>query len=812
VAGIRLSSFASVVPTTRGVQLRSDLGAIQIDGPQVQFFITDILPLLDGTRDKQCVAADVKTYSRRSILELLDNLEQHGFLETVPEEVCPTGNENRQTQHEFFRSWTEHPEEMSRRLTDARVLIVGLQPWGARVAGDLAAAGVGALYVWDDGVVTPDDLAVGGIWSRKHVGQSRSLALAQELRRSDSQCGATAIDAAFNENLFNSVKDMKWSLVICATVVDDLSVLQSAARFCNSARLISLSGALENIYAKVGPLVVPRQTACWNCCRLRELVNSPQSEIDEALHAALISNRPKSRRRSYLGPMSDALGALLSLESLKFLTGYVPSTLVGHLLVQNLVTLETSLHKVIRVPGCQVCGNSGDGKVFPAIDVNAVQHSSLTSTVKPNSLDVVENPHQLRQLLAGWVDERTGIIKYLTSEPPDLSNLNVAWTSTAIMARAQSVESSVRTSGFGAGLSAVEAMTKAAAEAVELYAASRCSDNELLHSSVSTLTEDFLDPRQLYLYNRAQYQQPDFPYHRFNARSRIAWTRGQWLDTGAAVWLPAFLTYFGMDLPREKDFSQVTTSGIATGTSLDDASMRAVCELLERDAFMTTWLCQVPARPLLPDSALEHGVRGIIREFEARGMKVRLYLLSAGTDIPVVLCLVLGDGKDWPGATVALGAHASAPIAARKAILEQALVGPSLRREMVARRRRIPKRLEDIASPLDHALYYIPKKRARAFDFLDSKDIRPVSLSDLEQPETISLEACVKRLNDASVRVAIKDMTPPDVATESPFRVVRAMATMLQPIHFGFNLARLASPRLKRMAKNGINRQPHPLA
>ena len=51
------------------------------------------------------------------------------------------------------------------------------------------------------------------------------------------------------------------------------------------------------------------------------------------------------------------------------------------------------------------------------------------------------------------------------------------------------------------------------------------------------------------------------------------------------------------------------------------------------------------------------------------------------------------------------------------------------------------------------------------------------------------LAACRERLDRAGVRVAIADVTAPDVA-ESPFRVARAIGTDMQPIHFGFALRR----------------------
>jgi ribosomal protein S12 methylthiotransferase accessory factor len=424
----------------------------------------------------------------------------------------------------------------------------------------------------------------------------------------------------------------------------------------------------------------------------------------------------------------------------------------------------------------------------------------------------ISSQESLRQLLVGCLDKRLGIISYLAIDPPDHSKLNVTWTTTAILNPSKFADRSTsRTSGFGAGFTLIEAMAKAAAEAMELYAASCYSTTDLLYSSRTDLGKDCLDPRELCLYQSKQYQQPLFPYPRFNTRKPIHWTRGQWIDNRKAVWLPALLTYFGVNLSSDEHFAQVTTSGLATGMNIEDAALRGLYELIERDAFMTTWLGRLPAKRLVIDELLDEVARTVIRKLDNSGLQVRCYLLKALLDIPVVLCVGAGDGKNWPGATVGLGAHQNPIVAVRKAILEEALMAPAMRRELLTRRRRIPKRANQVNNALDHALYYLPKSRARAFDFLDSGNISRVSLSDLEIPRIMSLITFVKRLKRVGVRVAIKDLTP-ELAQANSIRVVRALATKLQPIHFGFDRTRLASPRLRRCIKNGLNPDPHPLA
>ena len=51
-------------------------------------------------------------------------------------------------QIEFFRKWTDQPEDAMRKIQSARLLLVGLDK--RRAAAELAAAAVGAIHLLDD--------------------------------------------------------------------------------------------------------------------------------------------------------------------------------------------------------------------------------------------------------------------------------------------------------------------------------------------------------------------------------------------------------------------------------------------------------------------------------------------------------------------------------------------------------------------------------------------------------------------------------------------------------------------------------------
>jgi ribosomal protein S12 methylthiotransferase accessory factor len=281
------------------------------------------------------------------------------------------------------------------------------------------------------------------------------------------------------------------------------------------------------------------------------------------------------------------------------------------------------------------------------------------------------------------------------------------------------------------------------------------------------------------------------------------------VDTGEAVWVPALPTYFNYQVPANERFCQVSSNGLAAGASFEDAAIRAICELVERDAFMLTWLTRRAATPIEIDEHLPMDVREIVRQLRGMGVDPRIFLLQSDIAIPVALCIGYGDGKSWPGATVSLGCHFDPAIAVRKAVFEQAHVGPYIRRLYVDEKRKVAASPEDVKTLEDHALFYAPKERASALGFLAGGPAK--SLGEMAFGHS-SRDRCSELAKTAGVRLAVVDLTSPDTRT-GPFRVVRALGDGIQQIDFGYRVRRLGNPRLRRHLGLGeLNPMPHPLA
>ncbi|MHB8732207.1 MAG: TOMM precursor leader peptide-binding protein [bacterium] len=801
MAGIRLNPSFAIVHTAAGVVLRSDLATFQLDGPDARVFVDAIVPLLDGSHTREAIAEALTEYSRPSVLKLLDRLEKHRVLQTLE-----SPHERWLGQTEFFRQWTRRPEESMDRLGRAGVLIVGLEPWGVAAAAELAAAGVGTLHILDDGSVAPGDLAAVRLWRGSQVGRPRREALAEALAEAAPWCRVTAGPPTVTEAGELAPPKADWHLVVGTGGRDQLGLFRSVARYAQARNIRSLYGCIDGLEAVVGPAVLPGKTACWNCARLRRLANVDRPAETHALQTAFLAQHGAAPLHTYLAPAAPLVGHLVALEALKLLSGYTPSHLVGRILVQDLVTLETTSHVLIRMPWCEVCGGArggGGSSGEPAAGRDKIG-------ADPPALGSAE-PGQFRRAMAGWVDTRTGVVKDLLVIRPDATEPELPVTCAAILS---SYADDTRVphdmdNASGKGLSVHEAMVGAVGEAIERYSAAR-QPAGLRRAALNELSGDVLDPRRLCLYDDAQYNAPGFPFVRFDPGRPIAWTKGRWLDTGQPVWVPALLTYLHWPEDDGEAFCQITSNGLAAGVDFDDAALRAVVELVERDAFMTAWLTRRPGRKLLVDDAVGAGTREVVRQLGERGVEVECFLLEGGVRIPVVACLGLGDGRRWPSLAVGLGAHLSPVAAARRAILELGKNAAYLHRLMADGATRIPRTTGEVRTNTDHALYYAPKGRARAIGFLRRGGRAPRRLSALRAPADVSLRVCVARLNAAGVRAAVVDVTSPDVAG-SPFRVARGLATGLQPLDFGFRLRRTINPRLGAMLTGRVNPHPHPL-
>jgi ribosomal protein S12 methylthiotransferase accessory factor len=481
-----------------------------------------------------------------------------------------------------------------------------------------------------------------------------------------------------------------------------------------------------------------------------------------------------------------AFGRILAREIRVLLNqGLAASQLVDHILLVDANTGDESLHRIIPLARCSICGGAS---AFPP---------------KPTALHFADDdaPERVLDALFGWVDSRTGVISGVYLEPSYNGQDDLPYTAIALPPNVVDVSGSLRrlSLGWGKGLTKSSAIVSAVGEAIERYSASLPDINRILWARLSELDGQILDPRSFALYADAQYKQNGFPFVRFNPETQQPWVLGKWLHNGADVWVPAVMAFLSLTVHPENLIVQGSSNGLAASTDIDEASLRAILELIERDAFMATWLAGRPGHRIKLDNHIfDPLLWRVIQGLERLGATVELYVLPTCVYGTTVLCLGLGDGVQYPGATIGLGCDLDVQLAVKQAILELGQTGPFLRRMMRAGHLSVPSEPSEVQEMLHHAAYYFSKERVNLLDRIRYGGGN-INLRDITNNASgRSLFQCASDLKTLGIRVALIDVTSSDVAT-GPFRVMRAVSPDLQNIWYGYGLEYQPVERIRKL-------------
>jgi ribosomal protein S12 methylthiotransferase accessory factor len=365
--------------------------------------------------------------------------------------------------------------------------------------------------------------------------------------------------------------------------------------------------------------------------------------------------------------------------------------------------------------------------------------------------------------------------------------------------------------GGGSGRTADEARAAAIGEAVERYSASLPDSDRLVVASARELGARAIDPARFALFSERQYRSRAFPYARFGLDTRLAWIAGVELPGGEPALVPAQLVHLS-GFEDEPPLCRTTSSGLACHTDVESATLAALLELLERDAFMLTWKARIswPVLEWRGHDELERFERTALRP---TGLQWKAIDLSGFWRIPIVAAVVRG------GETLGVGAAAATTVerAVRKALDEATRVrtwAQALRRSGAT-----APPAEGVEELDDHVRFYSDPVNAPGIDFLDGAPTRR-RVEHVRPVPAPPVDSICRRLARRGVTAYAIDVTSPDVR-EAGLCVIRVVAPELCALDVGHR-ARLHGGRrlyeeplrLGRAARvlteDDLNPDPHP--
>ncbi len=391
-------------------------------------------------------------------------------------------------------------------------------------------------------------------------------------------------------------------------------------------------------------------------------------------------------------------------------------------------------------------------------------------------------------LWSDLVDPKTGIVRQVTElridddDPPFVHYLSYASDTEAF--------------GFlpnfgnngGVGTTARAAIAKAHGEAVERYCAAMFRYDDLTWSRYRDLSEPATPPDTFALYSAGQCDVPGFPWRRFDDESPVAWVRGRSLVTGERVLVPAAFVYVPYHYQRSRQdtpIAQPISTGLACGASLADATLAALCEVVERDAFTIMWQARM-GRPRIPVDNLTSELLELVERYRSVGLTVHLADISTDVACPVVLSVAEGFASTSPAVAVAAAAHPDPTVAARKSL------------EELAHTRKFAAQVMDFLPPVEidvegghpavdgqraHLRFYCPQeaKHAARFAWEGAEQTRVADIRTAADP---GLGALVAEVAATGEEIIACDLTTPDIRSLG-LHVVRVVVPGFHPLQMG---------------------------
>jgi len=157
----------------------------------------------------------------------------------------------------------------------------------------------------------------------------------------------------------------------------------------------------------------------------------------------------------------------------------------------------------------------------------------------------------------------------------------------------------------GCGWSDEAAASACAGEAIERLFAYPTEQDAAMESSYEDwpLDEPAIAPERWVLFHPQQYARDNFPFEPLTRQTCCRWVCFRDVSSGEPQWVPEEFAYL---LPRagcSHRFCPATSTGLAAGTAGQPVVLRALQEVIERDALLGAWWGRYPVEEFHRETA-----------------------------------------------------------------------------------------------------------------------------------------------------------------------------------------------------------------
>jgi thiazole/oxazole-forming peptide maturase SagC family component len=259
--------------------------------------------------------------------------------------------------------------EYQDQIRKASVAVFGIGRLGSQLTHLLALAGVGKIIVIDAEAVGELELYSDAWFAANEEGRNRAEVIAERVAAANPMVAMEIAPEPLQIDELQQLLSKIDFAVLCRDHFNphDYEIFNKAAL---EVKKSWTSARLAGFEFQIGPTVIPFQTSCYQCFDMRYKSNLP----DIAEYQIVEDFLKNGRLRPETLVFTPGVG-LLALEVLKALTWFMAPATYSHLYTLNLLTLESKLHPILKIPRCSACGRLSQSR--PTINIWQQSQESL---------------------------------------------------------------------------------------------------------------------------------------------------------------------------------------------------------------------------------------------------------------------------------------------------------------------------------------------------------------------------------------------------------------------------------------------------
>lgn len=309
---------------------------------------------------------------------------------------------------------------------------------------------------------------------------------------------------------------------------------------------------------------------------------------------------------------------------------------------------------------------------------------------------------------------------------------------------------------------------------------------QTIFNSYSNLSEEALDPSIM------------FPFENLKSNIHnecIHWVTSTELKTRRNILVPSRSVYLNQDTYDPELDSIRTTNGTAFGYTLEEAVFSGFCEILERDAFLMTYLTKSTPPRIKMDNIKNNKINALINYFLRYNLEVHLFDISLEFEPHVVMAIII----DKSGIGSSIGIGTSCGINPNKTIVKAILEAQQIR--LYSRRLNLQSDTNHNENILkDRCLNWYGMENIKKIDFFLNSN-RSVRLTDVTKSKE-------KILQEFPHDIYVCDLSSPSMGN---CKTVKIIIPNCLPLYFNEDYMPVKLSRFKKfLDTREINNIPHP--